>query len=86
MLARQIGIRVETEPPGRARRLEQPVPPLPGAQPGLDDPQGQEVVALLKRELARLKKDVKDEDQFAHDQPPPGVDGRQQQQGRDTAE
>lgn len=31
-------------------------------------------VANLKRELYRLKKEVKDEDQFANQQPPPGVD------------
>ncbi len=29
----------------------------------------------LKEELQRLKKEVKDDDQFATSQPPPGVDG-----------
>jgi arylsulfatase A-like enzyme len=37
---------------------------------------GQEAItATLKAELARLKQSVKDEDQFAHEQPPNGVDG-----------
>jgi arylsulfatase A-like enzyme len=39
------------------------------------DPAQQEVVAKLKAEMARLKKEVKDEDQFADQQPPHGVDG-----------
>ena len=40
------------------------------------DPAQQEVVAKLKTELYRLKKEVKDDDQFAYEQPPPGVDGQ----------
>ncbi|MBI5382951.1 MAG: sulfatase [Opitutae bacterium] len=39
------------------------------------DPAQQPLVAKLKAELFRLKKELKDEDQFAHAQPPPGVDG-----------
>ena len=39
------------------------------------EPGQQEVVAELKAELARLKAEVKDEDQFADKLPPPGVDG-----------
>jgi arylsulfatase A-like enzyme len=41
-----------------------------------NDPAQQEVVAKLKTELYRLKKEVKDDDQFAYEQPPPGVDGQ----------
>jgi arylsulfatase A-like enzyme len=33
------------------------------------DPAQQETVQKLKEELARLKREVKDEDQFAHEQP-----------------
>ena len=33
------------------------------------------VVAQLKTELYRLKKEVRDDDQYAYEQPPPGVDG-----------
>ncbi len=40
------------------------------------DPAQQGVVAQLKAELYRLKKEVKDEDQFAWQQPPNGVDGQ----------
>ena len=40
-----------------------------------NDPAQKEVVARLKAELYRLKKEVKDDDQFAYEQPPPGVDG-----------
>jgi len=39
-------------------------------QPGQD-----ELTKSLKAELARLKAAVKDDDQFANDQPPNGVDG-----------
>jgi len=39
------------------------------------DPAQQELVARLKTELFRLKKELKDEDQYANQQPPPGVDG-----------
>ena len=35
-----------------------------------DDPAQKEVVAKLKTELYRLKKEVKDDDQFAYTQPP----------------
>jgi arylsulfatase A-like enzyme len=41
-----------------------------------DDPSQQKVLASLKRELYRLKKEVKDNDRFAYEQPPPGVDGQ----------
>jgi hypothetical protein len=41
-----------------------------------NDPAQKEMVAQLKTELYRLKKEVKDEDQFAYEQPPPGVDGQ----------
>ncbi|HWH69349.1 MAG TPA: sulfatase [Candidatus Sulfotelmatobacter sp.] len=40
------------------------------------DPAQQELLAKLKAELFRLKKEVKDDDQFAYQQPPPGVDGQ----------
>jgi arylsulfatase A-like enzyme len=39
-----------------------------------NDPAQQETVAKLKQELYRLKKEVKDDDQFACEQPPSGVD------------
>ncbi len=39
------------------------------------DPAQQQTVAELKTELDRLKKEVKDDDQFANEQPPAGVDG-----------
>jgi arylsulfatase A-like enzyme len=39
------------------------------------DPSQQQTVERLKQELQRLKKQVKDEDQFADNQPPNGVDG-----------
>jgi arylsulfatase A-like enzyme len=38
-----------------------------------DDPAQKETVAALKKELYRLKKEVKDDDQFAYEQPPPGA-------------
>ena len=41
-----------------------------------DDPVQKETVAKLKTELYRLKKEVKDEDQFANQQPPPGAGGQ----------
>ena len=40
------------------------------------DPLEQETVAKLKAELFRLKKELKDDDQFADSQPPGGVDGQ----------
>jgi arylsulfatase A-like enzyme len=40
-----------------------------------NDPARQEVVAKLKKELVRLKRDLKDEDQFANQLPGDGVDG-----------
>ncbi len=40
------------------------------------DPSRQEVAQLLKTQLAALKKQVRDDDQFASQQPPPGVDGQ----------
>jgi arylsulfatase A-like enzyme len=42
-----------------------------------NDPAQQETVAQLKKELYRLKKEVKDDDQYAYQQPPPGVGGQQ---------
>jgi arylsulfatase A-like enzyme len=41
-----------------------------------NDAAQKETVAQLKAELYRLKKDVKDEDQFANEQPPQGVGGQ----------
>jgi arylsulfatase A-like enzyme len=41
-----------------------------------NDPAQQEAVAKLKLELFRLKKEVKDNDKYAYEQPPPGVDGQ----------
>jgi arylsulfatase A-like enzyme len=43
-----------------------------------NDPAEQKTVKKLKTELARLKKQVKDSDEFAEKQPPDGVDGEQQ--------
>jgi arylsulfatase A-like enzyme len=40
-----------------------------------NEPAQQELVASLKRELYRLKKEVKDDDQFAYEQPPEGASG-----------
>jgi arylsulfatase A-like enzyme len=40
-----------------------------------NDPAHAKTVAKLKKELYRLKQQVKDEDQFAKEQPPGGVDG-----------
>lgn len=39
------------------------------------DPAVGDLTEKLKTELYRLKKELKDEDQFADEQPPPGVDG-----------
>jgi arylsulfatase A-like enzyme len=39
-----------------------------------DDPAHAQTIAQLKQELARLKAEVRDQDQFAEQQPPPGVD------------
>ena len=41
-----------------------------------NEPAQQKTVAKLKAELYRLKKEVKDDDQYAYEQPPPGVDGQ----------
>jgi len=41
-----------------------------------NDPAQQEVMAKLKTELYRLKKEVKDDDQFANEQPPQDVGGQ----------
>jgi len=41
-----------------------------------NDPAQKKTVAELKAELYRLKKEVKDDDQYAVQQPPPGVDGQ----------
>jgi arylsulfatase A-like enzyme len=41
-----------------------------------NDPAQQEQVARLKTELYRLKKEVKDDDQFANEQPPNDVSGQ----------
>jgi arylsulfatase A-like enzyme len=40
------------------------------------DPAQKDTVAKLKAELYRLKKEVKDDDQFAYEQPPEGASGR----------
>ena len=40
------------------------------------DPAQQDLVARMKKELYRLKAEVKDEDQYANEQPPQGVDGQ----------
>lgn len=40
------------------------------------DPGQKETVATLKAELYRLKKEVKDDDRYANEQPPAGVDGQ----------
>jgi arylsulfatase A-like enzyme len=40
------------------------------------DPAQKEIVAKLKTELYRLKREVKDEDQFAYEQPPEGASGQ----------
>jgi arylsulfatase A-like enzyme len=45
-----------------------------------NEPSQQEQVAALKAELYRLKKEVKDDDQYAYQQPPPGVDGQPEPQ------
>ena len=40
------------------------------------EPSQQKLVARLKKELYRLKKELKDNDEFADEQPPAGVDGK----------
>jgi hypothetical protein len=51
-----------------------------------NDPAQKETVAQLKKELYRLKKEVKDDDQFAYEQPPPGAnpapEGKRKQKKR----
>ena len=47
-----------------------------------DDPAHAELVAKLKQELYRLKKEVQDNDEFADQQPPYGVDGQPQKPGK----
>ncbi|MGA2067253.1 MAG: sulfatase [Thermoguttaceae bacterium] len=51
----------------------------------VDDPAHAAVVAQLKRELYRLKKEVQDNDEFADKQPPPGVDGQPRKGGKPAA-
>ena len=46
------------------------------------DPAQKELVATLKTELFRLKKDLKDDDQYSTELPPPGVDGQPQPGGK----
>ncbi len=41
-----------------------------------NDPEQKQLISALKTELYRLKKEVKDDDQYANQQPPPGVDGQ----------
>ncbi len=50
-----------------------------------DDPAHADLVAKLKSELYRLKKEVQDNDKFAVRQPPPGVDGQPQEPGKQPA-
>lgn len=47
-----------------------------------NDPQQQDTVARLKAEMFRLKKELKDEDQFADEQPPHDVSGQPVPAGR----
>jgi arylsulfatase A-like enzyme len=47
-----------------------------------NDPSQKQMVADLKKELYRLKKEVKDDDQFAYEQPPNGVDGNPPPKGK----
>lgn len=49
------------------------------------EPQQEQNVAKLKQEMFALKKQLKDEDQFAREQPPAGVDGQQLQKARPSA-
>jgi arylsulfatase A-like enzyme len=49
-----------------------------------NDPAQASVVAQLKEQLYRLKKELKDDDQFANEQPPPGVDGQSKSAGAPT--
>ena len=46
------------------------------------DPAQKELVATLKTELFRLKKDLKDDDQYSTELPPPGVDGQPEPGGK----
>jgi len=39
-----------------------------------DDPAQAKLIAALKKELYRLKNELKDDDKFANEQPPNGVD------------
>ena len=41
-----------------------------------NDPAHQKLVADLKTELARLRKELEDDDRFANQQPPGGVDSQ----------
>ena len=41
-----------------------------------DDPEQKGTAERLKAELYRLKRELKDDDQYANEQPPPGVDGQ----------
>jgi arylsulfatase A-like enzyme len=50
-----------------------------------NDPSQQPTVAALKQELHRLKKELKDEDQFTKDLPPDGVDTHGQPPQRQAA-
>jgi arylsulfatase A-like enzyme len=47
-----------------------------------NDPAQKDTVAQLKKELYRLKKEVKDDDQFAYEQPANGVDPRSNAKGK----
>ena len=47
-----------------------------------NDPAQKDTVAQLKKELYRLKKEIKDDDQFAYEQPPNGVDPRADGNGK----
>jgi len=49
------------------------------------DPAQKETIAELKKELYRLKKELKDDDQFATELPPNGVDGPLQRSPKDPA-
>jgi arylsulfatase A-like enzyme len=50
-----------------------------------NNPAHADLVAKLKSELYRLKKEVQDNDEFAAKQPPPGVDGQPQEPGKQPA-
>ncbi len=51
-----------------------------------DDPANKDLVAKLKAELFRLKKELKDNDEFANEQPPNGVDPKPAAQRRANAQ